>query len=199
MTWNLQVNTPRGIAVDPKLNLIYVADELNSRIQILSEKGELTLLWQLSFTPFCIVISKDRIYISDGSSISTYGMDRLLISRFLVPYGAGGYNICIIEKKKDTFIGVCGYSCGKILVYKSDGELVRSWRTGYHPFGITYGFGKIYVGLTEDIEVYTFKGKLITTWCPNLNSPYSIIIENEELHIACCGNGNVGIFGPSTS
>jgi len=119
------------------------------------------------------------------------------MTSFSFPSGTGGFNIYLEEKRNQIY--VCGYSSCKILVYTTNGKFIREWGTGRDPFGITSGFGKIYIGLTKDIEVYTLKGKLKEKWsCSTLDLPYTMMIDNNDcLFIVSCRNGHINIFEPN--
>ena len=65
-----ELDTPRGIAFDESTELMYIADSWNSRIQIVSQKGEFVTQFGNGdlIRPWGIAVGKECIFVTDTES-----------------------------------------------------------------------------------------------------------------------------------
>ena len=60
-----EFTTAHGIAIDAR-DRLYVADRGNQRVQVFSASGEQQGIWTGFGEPYCVLVVKDQLYVSDG-------------------------------------------------------------------------------------------------------------------------------------
>ena len=137
----LQFNRPWGLTTDESNNDIYICDNNNNRIQIISEN----LQYKSQFgkdtldRPSDIKLYKDNIFVLDTSNpcLHIYNRD-LVLQKSVVTRGVGKQVIypCFFFIDKFGYILITDYDSNSILILNSDFEFIHKISVT-KPLGIT--------------------------------------------------------------
>ena len=123
-TENEEFQNPKGIAIDDKVNEVYIADKINHRIQVMSLNGE----FLRSFThgqlksPYSICLSDKEMFVTNKES---YLLKFDKTGKFLKQAGSRGTTPgCFINIKsmcyEEGLVYVCDLSCQRIQIFDSN-------------------------------------------------------------------------------
>ena len=147
---------PRGIAIDPKSNNIFIADHYNHRVQVFDHNGKYLYKFgeiepgKVTY-PGCIAIYDDKVFVSlYDKHVNIYSLKGDYINQF----GNSGAESEITSDPRgiaiseiNGYIYICDYKKDNILVYSKD----LSFKTSFgkdklsHPRDIELTRGRIYV------------------------------------------------------
>ncbi|MDB6066371.1 MAG: hypothetical protein JWR26_2579 [Pedosphaera sp.] len=204
-----QYNTPIGIAVDGARNL-YIADELNQRIQKLDTNGAYVLAWggsgtnagQFSSPSGVAVDGSGGVYVADTSNLRIQSFDN--IGTPVVQWGVGGsaagqfINPQSVAADNAGNIYVADTYNHRIQKFTTNGTYVTRWGTQgtnsgqfQTPEGVAVDTnGNVYVADTFNHRIQKFNGSgaYITQWGSHGTNVGQFGFPNG---ISVDGNGNV--------
>ena len=145
-TGNGKFHNPRGIAIDDKVNEVYIADKSNHRIQVMSLNGE----FLRSFThdqlksPYGICSSEKELFVTDQES-------------YLLKFDKPGKFLKQTGSRGDTpgcFIAITGlcYEEGLVYVCDSSCQLIQIFDSNLK-YTKLFAYGEI--SLPRDIKIYS--------------------------------------------
>ena len=145
-TGNGNFDNPRGIAIDSKVNEVYIADNSNHCIQVMSLNGE----FLRSFThdqlkePYGICLSEKEVFVTDWES---YLLKFHKSGKFSKQTGSRGTTSgCFIEIKglcyEEGLVYVCDFICQRIQIFDSDLIYIKMFADGE-------------ITLPRDIKIYS--------------------------------------------
>lgn len=179
-TGNGQFATPKGIAVDNANGWVYVADEVNNRIQKFDKQGNFMLQWGGLRKPYGIAVAPNgtvyvtntrkhqvRRYDPNGTFLSQWGSRGSGNGQFNKPTGIA------IDKKGNVY--VADTDNRRIQKFKANGAFITKWSSAgtANPSALSYPYGiavdanlAVYVADTSyhRIVKYDSKGKFIKAW-----------------------------------
>jgi DNA-binding beta-propeller fold protein YncE len=183
------MNYPRGVAVDAKGN-VYVADSRNGRILIFNTAGQLSNQISTKLTP------DPNIPPGPGNFAEPWGVD--------------------VDAQGNIYVADTWYH--RVLVFGSDGQLIREWglyeQSSPTVPGMTTGFygprdikldaqGNVYVADTGNkrVRVYDREGLFlrdigIGAAASNMKEPVGIAIDNElqEIYVASTWSKKIEVY-----
>ena len=159
---NGMLNNPRGIAIDDKANEVYIADNNNHRIQVMSLNGE----FLRSFTndqlkePYCICLSEKEIFVTDWES---YLLKFDKSGKFLKQTGSRGTTPgCFIVVTglcyEEGLVYVCDFTCRRIQIFDSDLNYTNFFASGEIrlPSDIKIHSNYIFILSQSNNEIYCY-------------------------------------------
>ena len=138
----LQFNTPAGLATNESTGDIYVCDNVNHRIQIISENFEYKSLFGkgIFHFPTDVKLYKDNIFILDQSNpcLHIYNND-LVLQKRVVRIGVGQQVISAYSFFIDRLgnILISDWMSHSIIILNSEFVLIHSISVSKHPHAIT--------------------------------------------------------------
>jgi sugar lactone lactonase YvrE len=172
-TGNGEFDSPTGIAVDPKGNIL-VADTGNGRIEKLSSDG--TFVTSVATTdPNGIAVDRaGNIYVAEIGSkhrVRKLGPDGTLIAE----WAPGLYGPRKIAIGPDDSIYVVDSGRNRIVKFSPDGQVLASWGSegsgdgqfrGLSSVAVDAANNKVYVAdpINSRIEVFDSNGKFLSKW-----------------------------------
>ena len=125
---NSQLQSPRGVAIDKKMNRIYIADRGNQRIQVISDTGK--FVFSFSHVELqgpkgiCVHEGLSFVFVTvcDKNSVHCYTLDGQFVRRVgSLGYGTGRFNQpCGIATDTSCRVYVCDFGNDRIQVFNRD-------------------------------------------------------------------------------
>ena len=225
MHWMLEkfdIGTPTGIAFDSK-GMVWIADTHNSRIQVFTPDGELTLTFgEYGEADGQFIYPTDVAFDHAGNVyVVEYGRnDRVQVftpeGDFLFSWGEfgeheGQFNRPMaIEFGPDDHFYIADTGNHRIQVFTQEGEWVRAFgRRGSEPGEFDFPFdmeideeGYLYVTdySNHRIQQLTAQGEYVRSWgglgvLPGqLTNPWGVALDGDYLYVADTGNHRVQAF-----
>ena len=203
---NGQFFNPFGVAVEQTTDYIYVADQTNHQVQVLSRDGVFLFKFgsRKMNSPLCIAFYRDRVFVTQyqGGCLLMYDLD----GRFIREIGSKGskegqfdnpWGIAVHSSNGDIYI--CDYSNHRVQVFSNN----CSYKS---QFGLNILNCPRDVQLTNDtIFVLSFQTPILCTFnynlshvrnivcdciCKHLENPFSFIIDGNDSFIISEHIGN---------
>ena len=159
---NGQFMNPRGISIDRNTNEVYVVDDSNNRIQVLSINGD----YLRSFTheylkaPHGICLSENEVFVTDQE---TCLLKFNKSGKFLKKAGSRGTAPgCFSDIKglcyEEGLVYVCDPSIQRINIFDSELKYLKDFAYGEikYPYDITIHANSIYILSLKQNEVYCY-------------------------------------------
>ena len=202
---------PWGVVVEHKSGNIYVADLSNNRVQVFDR--EVKYLFEFGSdkmkSPLCIVIYKDRVFVTQagGGCLLVYDLNGKFIQQVGTPGSAEGqfnqpYGITIHNTNGDIY--VCDHSNNRIQIFSNDYSYKSQFGMSIHkqPTDILLTKDTIFVLSYQNPFLYTFNYNLTQlhntvcdSICKHLKCPYSFVIDgNANFIISDYNNNNIVMF-----
>ncbi|KAI6648894.1 RING finger protein nhl-1 [Oopsacas minuta] len=160
---NGELNNPRGIAVDRASNELYICDESNSRIQVLTTEGKYLRSFGTDHLkePWGICLLKEEVFVTDRAKESIVKFS--LSGQFLKETGSRG----ITEGRFTSISGlcheagliyVCDCSIQRIQIFDSNLKFIKKFGYGEleYPRDITLFSDRIYILSQDNNSIYCY-------------------------------------------
>ena len=205
-----EFKNPFGVVVENKSENIYVTDQSNNRVQVFDREAK--YLFEFGSDkmkqPLCIVIYKDRVFVTqygDGCLL-VYDLNGEFIKRVGTPGSAEGQlkhpcGIAIHNTNGDIYI--CDFSNNRIQIFSNDYSYKSQFGMSIlkSPTDIQLTKDSIFVLSHQNPFLYTFNYNLTQlhntvcdSICKHLSDPYSFIIDGNDNFIISDSNNNIVIF-----
>ena len=202
---------PWGVVVEHKSENIYVTEEGNNRVQVFNEEAK--YLFEFGSDkmkhPLCIVIYKDRVFVTQygNGCLLVYDLNGKFIQQVGTPGSAEGQlkhprGIAIHNTNGDIYI--CDFSNNRIQIFSNDYSYKSQFGMSIlkSPTDIQLTKDSIFVLSDQNPFLYTFNYNLTQlhntvcdSICKHLRSPCSFIIDgNDNFIISDSSNNNIVIF-----
>ena len=202
---------PWGVVVEHKSNNIYVVEQSNNRVQVFDREAK--YLFEFGSdkmkAPLCIVIYKDRVFVTQhgGGCLLVYDLNGRFIQQVGTPGSAEGqfnqpYGIAIQNTNGDIYI--CDNSNNRIQIFSNDYSYISQFGMSIlkYPTDIQLTKDSIFVLSYENPFLYSFNYNLTQlhntvcdSICKHLKSPHCFIIDgNDNFIISNYWNNNIVIF-----
>ena len=202
---------PWGVVVEHKSGNIYVADLSNNRVQVFD--GEVKYLFEFGSdkmkSPLCIVIYKDRVFVTQhgGGCLLVYDLNGKFIQQVGTPGSSEGQfnqprGITIHNTNGDIY--VCDASNSRIQIFSNDYSYKSQFGMSIlkSPTDIQLTKDTIFVLSDQNPFLYTFNYNLTQlhntvcdSICKHLKCPFSFVIDgNANFIISDYNNNNIVIF-----
>ena len=203
--------SPWGVVVERKRDYIYVADLSNNRVQVFDR--EVKYLFEFGSdkmkSPLCIVIYKDRVFVTQhgGGCLLVYDLNGKFIQQVGTPGSAEGqfnlpYGITIHNTNGDIYVG--DYSNNRIQIFSNDYSYKSQFGMSIlkQPTDIQLTKDTIFVLSDQNPFLYTFNYNLTQlhntvcdSICTHLKCPFSFVIDgNANFIISDNNNNNIVMF-----
>ena len=153
---------PGGIAIDDKVNEVYIADFSNHRIQVMSLNGEFlrSFIHDQLKSPHGICLSEKELFVTDSES---YLLKFDKSGKFLKQTGSRANTPgCFINITgmcyDEGLVYVCDYSCQRIQIFDSNLKFIKLFAYGEIslPIDIKIYSNSIFILSRDQNEIYCY-------------------------------------------